>query len=139
MPAQQLEGGGWLHPSRLPLGAGWSGTCCAGEENYAPAETELREFCNLGYAASCPRLPSQRAWDAVRFSVARDRGSLLEVWFICELAHRPAAHGQLQYDCALGRWSAPHPDLRVQKMAECYVGSYLLRRTPAPLAASASS
>ena len=95
----QLADAAWLHPSRLPLGAGWSGCCCApGYEGMSPSDESLREHCNLGYAAACPQLPKERAADAVRFSIARDRGSQLELWFVFESGHRPAGHGKLQYD-----------------------------------------
>ena len=128
MPTQKLEDGGWQHPSRLPLGGGWSGHCCApGHEGTLPTDEELRE-CNLGYATNCPRLPGERPWDAVRFSVARDRGSQVVLWFACEIAHRPAGHGTLEYDAAQEQWISSHDNPRIQKMAECYVQSYLLRR-----------
>jgi hypothetical protein len=131
MPTQIFDDGGWLHPARLPLGRGWSGHCCApGHESYEPTDVELREFCNLGYAVGCSRLPRERAFDAVRFSIARDAGQQLTLWFVCETRHRPAQHGQLQYNGVLSRWTSPHPDVRIQKMAECYVQAYLLRRVP---------
>jgi len=98
MPAQKLDGA-WLHPARLPLGGGWGGHCSApGHEGAQPSDEELHEFCNLGYAAKCSRLPSERDCDAVRFSVARDQGSRLLVWFVCETGHRPAKHGTAEYD-----------------------------------------
>ncbi len=51
MPTSKLEDGGWLHPSRLPLGGGWIGHCSApGYEGAEPTNQELRELCNLGYA-----------------------------------------------------------------------------------------
>src|SRR5580693_7569524 len=114
MPMSKLDDGGWLHPSRLPLGGGWSGHCCApGHEGAEPSGHDLREFCNLGYAAACSRLPEQRSCDAVRFSVAQDRGAQLLLWFVCETAHLPAEHGKLEYDAAGGRWSSSHPDPRI--------------------------
>ena len=128
MPAQKLNGA-WLHPSRLPLGAGWAGHCSApGHEGAQPSEQELQEFCNLGYAAKCSRLPVERACDAVRFSVARDQGSRLQVWFVCENAHRPATHGTLEYDVTQSEWTSSHSDVRIQKMMECFVQAYLERR-----------
>jgi hypothetical protein len=140
MPTSKLDDGGWLHPSRLPLGGGWTGHCGApGNEGVEPTNQELREFCNLGYAATCPRLPKERAYDAVRFSIARDRGTQLEFWFVCESEHRPASRGTLQYDLSLGRWVSSHADLRIQKMAECYLQSYLLRRVQPAQADSSSS
>jgi len=129
MPTSKLEDGGWLHPSRLPLGGGWTGHCSApGHEGAQPTNEELRELCNLGYAVSCPRLPEQRAYDAVRFSIASDRGPRLMMWFICESGHCPAGHGMLEFDLPLRQWISTHPDARIQKMAECYLQSYLLRR-----------
>jgi hypothetical protein len=127
MPLQQLDGG-WLHPSRLPLGNGWDGHCCApGHEGVQPSDQDLHEFCNMGYAAKCSRLPVERDFDAVRFSVARDQGSRLQVWFVCETGHRPSKHGTLEYDVECQQWVSPHPDSRIQKMLECYVQSYLKR------------
>src|SRR5689334_4151271 len=129
MPTQKAEQLAWLHPSRLPLGGGWSGHCCApGHVGVVPADEELRDYCNLGYASACSRLPHDRAVDAIRFSIAHDYDSQLSLWFVCEAGHRPASHGKLKYDVARAQWTAPHPDTRIQKMAECYVESYLLRR-----------
>jgi hypothetical protein len=140
MPTSKLEDGGWLHPSRLPLGGGWSGQCCApGHEGTEPTDQEVHDFCNLGYAASCPRLPKERAYDAVRFSIARDQGDRLQVWFVCESGHLPAGHGTLEYDLSLGRWASSHSDSRIQKMADCYLQSYLLRRAQPATATSSPS
>ena len=128
MPMQKLEGA-WLHPSRLPLGDGWDGHCSApGHEGAQPSEHELHEFCNLGYAAKCSRLPVEREFDAVRFSVARDQGSRLILWFVCETGHRPAKHGTLEYDIDAEPVDVSHSDPRIQKMLECYVQTYLQRR-----------
>jgi hypothetical protein len=129
MPVQKLDGA-WLHPSRLPLGAGWDGRCSApGHEDAKPSSEELHE-CNLGYATKCSRLPREREFDAVRFSVARDHGSRLLLWFVCEAGHRPAKHGTLEYDVSRAEWLSTHPDPRIQKMLECYVHAYLQRRIP---------
>jgi hypothetical protein len=140
MPTNKLVDGGWLHASRLPLGGGWTGHCSApGHEGAEPTDEELRELCNMGYAASCPRLPKERTADAVRFSIARDRGAQLLLWFVCESGHRPASYGTLEYDLSLGQWTSSHPDARIQKMAECYLQSYLLRRIqPTPVGTSST-
>jgi hypothetical protein len=128
MPVEKLNGA-WLHPTRLPLGSGWDGHCSApGHEGTRPSELELHEFCNLGYAAKCSRLPVERECDAVRFSVARDHGSRLLLWFVCETAHRPAKHGTAEYDVEGNQWLSSHSDPRIQKMLECYVQTYLPRR-----------
>jgi hypothetical protein len=140
MPVRKLEDGAWLHPSRLPLGSGWSGYCCApGHEGAQPSDEQLREFCNLGYAESCSYLPTERTCDAVRFSIARETGSQLFLWFVCEAGHLPVAHGMLEYDVSLGRWTSSHDDPRIQKMAECYVESYLLRRIRPTMTGSSSN
>ena len=129
MPTEKCADGGWIHPTRLPLGAGWQGYCCApGHEGAAPNLEEVREFCNLGYASRCLRLPKQRTVDAVRFSVTRDRGDQLAVCFVRELGHRPADHGALEYDRSFGKWMFPPADPCIQRMAECYLQSYLSRR-----------
>lgn len=131
-PLLKADALSWLHPSRLPLGAGWIGNCSApGHEGVQPTDDQLRELCNLGYAGTCPRLPQERSCDAVRFSVARENNSQLFLWFVCESAHRPTAHGTLRYDGSAGHWISPHPDQRIQRLAECYVRSYLARRAPA--------
>jgi hypothetical protein len=131
MPTQKSEDAAWLHPSRLPLGAGWSGLCCApGREGMAPSDESLKEHCNLGYAAACPHLPRQRDADAVRFSVARDCGSQVELWYVCELDHRPGEYGKLKYDVIREMWLWSHPNPRIHRMAECYVQAYLCRKLP---------
>ena len=131
VPTEKMEDGLWLHPSRLPLGAGWRGHCSApGHENTELNDHELADGCNLGYASRCSRLPQDRPCDAIRFSVARDRGSCIALWFVREASHHPIEHGMLEYEIAERRWTSAHIDSRVQKMAECYMESYLLRRIP---------
>lgn len=129
MPTHKSEEGAWLHPSRLPLGAGWRGHCSApGHEGEEPSSAELTEGCNLGYAVSCSRMPAKRSCDAVRFSVTRDLGSEITFCFVTEQSHLPVAHGCVTYDFASRRWTCVHPDERIQRMAECYLDAYLLRR-----------
>jgi hypothetical protein len=134
MPVEKLENGTWLHPGRLPLGCGWSGQCTApGHEGEVPSQEELREFCNLGYAEGCRRLPLERAWDSVRFA-ARTVGSdgvgggRVQVRYVCERGHRPAEHGVLEFDVEQARCLELHRDSRVQRMAECFLESYIAKR-----------
>jgi hypothetical protein len=128
---ERNDAGTWLHPLRLPLGAGFNGHCSApGHDGVRPSDDELREYCNVGYAAGCLRLPRERSCDAVRFSVARENAGQVYLRFVCEAAHLPVAHGTLQYDVMETRWIAPHSDEGVQKMAECYVQSYLAKKVP---------
>lgn len=136
MPTNQSEDIAWLHPSRLPLGAGWSGHCGApGHEGSVPTPEEIKENCNLGYAIACPRLPEKRDCDAVRFSVLRRSDSRLVLWFVFESGHRPAGHGTLEYNVPTRQWTSPHPNERIQRMADCYIQAYLSRKAVLPVQA----
>ncbi|MGA8212435.1 MAG: hypothetical protein WB799_02495 [Candidatus Sulfotelmatobacter sp.] len=136
MPVERLDNGTWLHAGRLPLGCGWSGRCTApGHEGETPSQEELREFCNLGYAEGCGRLPRERKWDSVRFAartVGRDAedgtGARIQIRYVCERGHRPAEHGVLEFDAFEARWVEPHRDGRVQRMAECFLESFLAKK-----------
>ncbi|MGA7378181.1 MAG: hypothetical protein WBW36_17645, partial [Candidatus Sulfotelmatobacter sp.] len=136
MPMERLENGSWPHPSRLPLGGGWSGHCTApGHENTVPSQDDLREGCNLGYAATCRRLPRERVWDSVRFgarTVSMDRtnlnGGQIQIRYVCERDHLPVEHGTLMFDAMAAHWELKHADDRVQRMAECFLASYVEKR-----------
>jgi hypothetical protein len=123
-----------MHAGRLPLGCGWNGLCTApGHEGETPSQEDLREFCNLGYAEGCGRLPREREWDSVRFAARTMSGEnghcgRVQVRYICERGHRPAEHGVLEFDVAGARWERPHRDLRVQRMAECFLEAYMEKR-----------
>ncbi|MFZ0297711.1 MAG: hypothetical protein WAM13_05125 [Candidatus Sulfotelmatobacter sp.] len=135
MPEEKLENGNWLHAGRLPLGCGWSGQCSApGHEGETPSHEELREFCNLGYAKGCSRLPREREWDSVRFA-ARTVGDAqngtegrIHVRYVCEREHRPAGSGTLEFDAFEARWVGRHRDDRVQRMAECFLQAFLEKK-----------
>ena len=129
VPRQILQDGSWPHPSRLPLGAGWTGNCRASGHELAASGTHVREFCNLGYATACPHLPRQRDWDAVRFSVAHVSHEQITISFICELAHAPVEHGKLTFDLTTELWLNSAPDPRVLTLAICYLQAYRARQT----------
>jgi hypothetical protein len=126
-----MNDGSWPHPSRLPLGAGWTGACCAAGQEIAPSDTQLREFCNLGYATACSRLPREREWDAVRFSVASAGREQVTFCYVCELGHAPVENGKLSFDLRRGLWINVHSDSRVQRLADCYLETYRARQTNA--------
>jgi hypothetical protein len=103
----------------------------------------LEAFCNLGYASSCGWSPPQRAWDAVRFAVSAPQGpamsaeprnavtspaSVLLLRYVCERDHRPVEHGDLEFDLSQAAWLRRHEDARVQRMAECFLESYLKKK-----------
>jgi hypothetical protein len=134
MPEQRFESD-WPFPQRLPLGAGWAGTCTApGHEGARPSAEELRSACNLGYAKSCNRLPAERHADAVRFTLGEERDGILRVIFVCERDYLPAGHGQMLYQIATESWLQAHDDPRLQRMAECYLQAKRMTRA-SPVAA----
>ena len=126
VPLERADDILWLHPSRLPLGAGWRGVCSApGHAGTRPSDEEVKEYCNLGYAARCGRLPAERESDSVRFSARRENGSLV-VTYSCERDHRPVRTGNFVYQIAAADWSAaPEPSLA--PLAKCYLESFLQR------------
>ena len=132
MPIEKLENGTWLHASRLPLGCGWSGHCTApGHEGEVPSQEELRDFCNLGYAEGCTGCPVSEP--GIQCVSVRELGNGWQEW-------APGAFGCVTFASAAivprktaswssmrmeARWANPHPDSRVQRMAECFLASYL--------------
>ena len=124
VPREVLNDGSWPHPARLPLGAGWTGACGAMSTETVPAEDHVRQFCNLGYAAGCPRLPAERDWDAVRFSVAAASEKEIMLHYACELNHAPVEHGTLIFELPGGNCREPHPDPRIGRLAATYVRAY---------------
>jgi hypothetical protein len=127
LPTERADDLAFPHPARLPLGSSWRGTCSASGQEHAVVDLKELESCNLGYAKSCPRLPKDRAYDAVRFAVVSNSGEEILLQFVLEHAYLPAGHGILRFDQRSGTWVSPHPDLRIQKKAECFLQSYLER------------
>jgi hypothetical protein len=142
MPVAKLENGNWPHPARLPLGLGWSGHCTApGHEGETPAQDVLEAFCNLGYASGCSWAPQKTRRDAVRFAVSAPPvrneveasetvpPRVLLLRYVCEQNHKPVEHGDLEFDLSQATWLRRHDDARIQKMAECFLESYLKKRS----------
>jgi hypothetical protein len=136
MPMEKLENGAWIHAGRLPLGCGWSGKCTApGHEGESPSQDELQQFCNLGYAEGCRRLPRERVWDSIRFGARTvsdgwENGcrGRVQVKYVCERGHLPAEHGILEFDARDLRCEKPHQDGCLQRMAECFLKTYLEKK-----------
>ena len=129
MPLEIVNDGSWPHPSRLPLGAGWTGNCRASGQELTASDAHIREFCNLGYATACPHLPPVRDWDAIRFAVARAAPDQVTITFVCELDHAPIEHGELAFDPASEAWLNPHPDPRVLSLANSYLQTFRARKS----------
>ena len=125
-PTQLSNEGAWIHPARLPLGAGWEGCCTApGNEGVIPDARRLQQDCSLGYAFTCPHLPAERAWDAVRFCVSAESELFVNVSYVCERNHLPAEHGKLEYRLQNAAWTTRHFDTRIQTMAEAFLHAWL--------------
>ena len=138
MPTRKSEDAIWIHPSRLPLGAGWEGNCTANGTAATIPVTDQLAHCNLGYASECPRLPKERKWDAVRFAVTSEHESRVCLAYVCERNHLPSEHGRLEYSVAQSRWLSFHPDPRIQRMAECFLESWVARSRRGPDAETAT-
>jgi hypothetical protein len=128
LPTERADDIAFQHPARLPLGSSWRGTCLAPNHEQAMLSRLELESCNLGYAKSCPRLPKERACDAVRFAVMNESQDFISVQFVLEKAYLPSSHGTLAYDRHSKCWTASHSDLSIQKKAECFLQSYLDRK-----------
>lgn len=129
-PAEKSQTVAWAFPSRLPLGSGFCGSCRANGQESTPSDGEIRDFCNLGYAAGCSRFPEERRADCLRFVVADDDASAgrIVLAYIYEREHTPVEHGRLEYDCASQSWLAMLSDACGQRQAECFLSVYLERR-----------
>src|SRR5262249_14584066 len=115
---------------RLPLGSGWTGHCTApGHEGITPELEILQQECSLGYASSCGRVPIQREADAVRFSVQTESESRISIVYVVERNHQPAGHGNLDFRLKDRSCVNAHHDPRIQRMAECYLDSWLSKTT----------
>jgi hypothetical protein len=130
MPEQRFDSD-WPFPQRLPLGAGWTGSCTASHSDARPSEHEIKTACNMGYAGACSRLPQQRDADAVRFALGEERDGLLRVRFAYEREYLPAGHGELIYETAAHRWQTANANACLLRMAECYIESQMARRAAA--------
>ncbi len=125
IPTERMDNLSHPHPARLPLGAAWAGKCSVVQQ--IPSDADLREYCNLGYS-ECNHLPAERHADAVRFAVAAASDGKVTLRYACELNHRPADCGTLEFDRHQSTWAQQHSDPRIQKMAECYLQVFLSRR-----------
>jgi len=114
----------------LPLGDRWAGICRAVPDlPWQPDEAVLARLCNLGYArGTCARFPSGDGPDAVRFTLSRDEGASLGIYYVLERDHHPFAHGPLEYSVASGAFVNPPSGETAARQAQAYVESYLRRK-----------
>ena len=130
-PLQPRGGETDSRTSMLPLGDLWAGECRAlPGGGCQPEESAVRPLCNLGYARrECPRFPADSAdADAVRFSIRRDDGRSLHLYYVLERDHHPLAHGPLEYSLSEACFAQPPGETILRRQAEAYVASYLRRK-----------
>lgn len=133
-PIEPRAGDSDSHAAMLPLGNFWAGVCRALPGEICEPEAEVaRSLCHLGYArGQCRRFPADDAGaDAVRFTIRRDDGRALHLYYVLERDHHPLAHGPLEYSLAVAAFAAPPADPVVCRQAEAYVASYLRRKRAA--------
>ena len=117
----------------LPLGDAFAGTCCAvSGRPWQPDPASSRLLCNLGYARGrCDRFPPDTGPDAVRFTIRRDEGAILHIYYVLERDHHPFAHGPLEFVPATGTFAATPASPQFDQQARAYVASYLRRKAEA--------
>ena len=126
---------GSTRTAMLPLGDLWTGECRSQPgQPCQPDEAAIRPLCNLGYArGNCARFPaSPEIPDAVRFTIARDEGALLRLYYVIERDHHPFAHGPLEYSPASSAFDGLPDRENFARQAWAYVESYLRRKSEAP-------
>jgi hypothetical protein len=126
----------------LPLGGAWSGICRAVPEDvWQPEAADLERRCNLGYARGvCSRFPDDGGPDAIRFTISRDEGAILRLYYVAERDHHPFAHGPLEYSRAAVASTPAHAcGETLDAQARAYAASYLRRKFEASGSSAASS
>ena len=82
----------------------------------------------LGCGAICG-LRSRRHRSHNNQKGVANRGSrILALAYVCERDHRPVHNGELEFDLSQAAWLRHHDDPRIQKMAECFLESYLKKK-----------
>ena len=76
----------------------------------------------------CERFPGGEVADAVRFSISRDDGVRIGIYYVMERDHHPYAHGPLEYSRGAGAFEGAVGGDQLRPLAEAYVASYLRRK-----------
>lgn len=67
----------------------------------------------------------------MRFSVASAGREQVTFCYVCELGHAPVESGKLSFDLRRETWVNVHLDVRVQRLADCYLETYRARQANA--------
>lgn len=88
----------------------------------------MREVCNVGYGRhSCEQFPQGSTADAIRFHVAKDADSLIQIQYIFEKDCWPGERGTFDYSSPQ-QFSAAVADETLRRQAEAFLESYVRRR-----------
>jgi hypothetical protein len=117
----------------LPLGDAFTGVCRATpEQSWQPDDTMLQPLCNLGYArGTCPRFPCGDGPDAVRFTISRDDGASIRLYYVLERDHQPYAHGPLVSTPPQPGFAGEPEGRLTASQAHAYLTAYLRRKAEA--------
>ena len=127
-PVARFENSPWSIPPRLPLGDAFSGQCRAPGSSAQPAESHVREVCNVGYGRhGCEHFPADGPADAVRFHIAKDAGELIQIQYVFEKDCWPAERGALEWIPARDLTIAARNET-LRRQAQAFLESYLRRR-----------
>lgn len=129
-PVERLSEKVWAKAPRLPLGDPYAGLCCVDPlKEWRPDEDTLREYCNRGYARNrCPRFPAGEGPDMVRFSVTRDQGEVVTIFYVVEQNGSPKEHGEIEYVVAARQFRPNLTGGMLERQAQAYAESYLRRK-----------
>jgi hypothetical protein len=130
-PVQPDARPGDSRSAMLPLGDFWTGLCYAVPGRpHQPDSATLRSQCNFGYArGTCPQFPAGNGPDAVRFTISRDDGASLRLYYVIERDHHPFSHGSLQYSIADASFHPAAAGKDLLSQASAYVQSYSRRKS----------
>ena len=80
----------------------------------------------MRFAVAGPSKTDNRGMSADDLSHAP---AVIRVMCVCERNHRPVQRGDLEYDLQRSQWLQRHDDARLQKMAECFLESFLKKKS----------
>jgi hypothetical protein len=64
--------------------------------------------------------------------VSGEQESRISLSYVCEKNHLPCEHGRLEYVVPGDQWVMPHGDPRIQRLAQCFLASWLEKKRSQP-------
>lgn len=114
--------------ARLPLIQEYDGACHAAAEPFTAPPEHRFSNCNHGYSrAACGRFPIAETRSALRYTVVKDSGGVLEIICIEERDHTPVAWHPARFSVETGLLEPAIPDTCMRAQALAFCRSYLAR------------